>query len=115
MLPILTHVQALELSMLRPSTFSAILCGLLNAAFFVWFPGTSIGQQPPAAGEQGELPVLEVPDAVANTEAEMKPYKEIVEQADVSFELLPIPSGSLMGSPDDEDDRREDEGPQPRD
>ncbi|MEZ6138076.1 MAG: SUMF1/EgtB/PvdO family nonheme iron enzyme [Pirellulaceae bacterium] len=58
-------------------------------------------------------PILEIAEANATSEAEMRPYKEIVEQADVTFEMLPIPSGKfMMGSPDDEEDRREDEGPQ---
>ena len=43
----------------------------------------------------------------------MQPYSEVVEQADVKFEMLPIPGGTfLMGSPDDEEGRKDDEGPQ---
>ncbi len=58
-------------------------------------------------------PLLEIAEATASNEAEMKPYKEIIEQADVDFEMLPIPGGKfLMGSPEDEEGRREDEGPQ---
>ncbi len=58
-------------------------------------------------------PVLEVSDSEASSESEMKPYKELVEQAGVTFEMLPIPSGKfLMGSPEDEEDREDDEGPQ---
>ncbi len=65
------------------------------------------------ASAQDRPPVLEIPEALASGEAEMKPYKELVEQADVKFEMLPIPGGKfLMGSPEDEDDRKEDEGPQ---
>ena len=62
---------------------------------------------------QERVPVLEIADAVASNEAEMKAYLEIIEQADVQFKMLPIPGGKfLMGSPEDEDDREEDEGPQ---
>ncbi|QDV27615.1 formylglycine-generating enzyme family protein [Aureliella helgolandensis] len=58
-------------------------------------------------------PVLEVEDASATTEAEMKPYREIIEQADVSFEMLPIPGGKFsMGSSEDDDEYEEDELPQ---
>jgi len=60
-----------------------------------------------------KVPILEIEEAVASTEAEMKPYKEVVEQADVTFEMLPIAGGRfLMGSPEEEEGRREDEGPQ---
>ncbi len=60
-----------------------------------------------------KVPPVEVEHAQAETEAEMKPYKEIVEQAEASFQMIPIPSGSfVMGSPEDEPERREDEGPQ---
>lgn len=58
-------------------------------------------------------PPLEVANSQASSEAEMQPYHEVVEQADVKFQMLPIPSGKfLMGSPDDEQERRDDEGPQ---
>lgn len=109
--------------MLRPLLITGFVCVLLHVASCLVFPAVSLGQQAtsptgkdPAEQELApptEVPVLEVPDAVASTEAEMKPYQEIVEQADVTFEMLPIPSGTfLMGSPEDEDDRRDDEGPQ---
>ena len=45
--------------------------------------------------------------------AEMKSYKEAIAGTEVSFEMLPIPGGEfLMGSPADETDRKDDEGPQ---
>ena len=47
------------------------------------------------------------------SEAEMKPYKQVISGARVAFEMVPIPSGTfLMGSPASEEDRKEDEGPQ---
>lgn len=62
---------------------------------------------------QDDAPPLLVENAQATTEAEMKAYEELVEQADVRFEMLPIPGGKFaMGSPEDEDGRQEDEGPQ---
>jgi len=55
----------------------------------------------------------EVPDSVAATEADMKNYTEAVSESDVTFDMVPIPGGKfMMGSPDDEDDRKDDEGPQ---
>ncbi len=58
-------------------------------------------------------PVLKVPNADAATPEEMKPYTEPITGRDVKFDMVPIPSGKfLMGSPDDEEGRGEDEGPQ---
>ncbi len=66
-----------------------------------------------AVNAQDPVPVLEIEDAKATTESEMKAYSEIIEQADVTFELLPIPGGEFaMGSPEDEEYREDDEGPQ---
>lgn len=49
----------------------------------------------------------------ATTEAEMQPYTEELVGTDVTFDMVPIPGGTfLMGSPEDEADRKEDEGPQ---
>ncbi len=54
-----------------------------------------------------------VPDAEAKTEAEMKPYAEVIVGTDLKIEMVPIPGGKfLMGSPEDEEGRKEDEGPQ---
>ncbi|MCA9086999.1 MAG: formylglycine-generating enzyme family protein, partial [Planctomycetaceae bacterium] len=58
-------------------------------------------------------PFLRDPDSVAKTEAEMKPYKQLLRDTDISFEMVPIPGGEfVMGSPESEPDRNEDEGPQ---
>lgn len=78
-------------------------CGMLG------MPTTLFAQAPSSS----EVPVLEIADAVAKDEAEMKPYVELIEQTEAKFELLPIPSGTfLMGTPEDEDDHEDDEGPQ---
>ena len=56
---------------------------------------------------------LPVKDSAAETEKEMKPYTELVEHSSGKIEMLPIPSGEYtMGSPDAEDGRKKDEGPQ---
>jgi formylglycine-generating enzyme required for sulfatase activity len=58
-------------------------------------------------------PPLPVANSEAATEAEMKPYDELLEHVNVKLKMLPIPSGKFaMGSPESEADRREDEGPQ---
>jgi len=66
-----------------------------------------------AFAETPKREVLKVPDADATAEAGMKPYVEVIEHTDVTFEMVPIPSGKfVMGSPDSEADRKSDEGPQ---
>jgi formylglycine-generating enzyme required for sulfatase activity len=58
------------------------------------------------------LPLV-LPAAEAKSEAEMGKYAEQIEHAGVQFEMLPIKGGKfLMGSPDKEEGRNEDEGPQ---
>ncbi len=69
----------------------------------------------PAAAEGGpqEGDLLVVPDATARSAAEMKPYTDIIENSTARFEMVPIPAGTLrMGSPEKEEGREEDEGPQ---
>ncbi|MEM1067670.1 MAG: SUMF1/EgtB/PvdO family nonheme iron enzyme [Planctomycetota bacterium] len=57
--------------------------------------------------------VLPVPDAVAASESEMKPYGEPIEHTEAIIEMIPIPGGKfLMGSSEKEPNRNEDEGPQ---
>ena len=56
-----------------------------------------------------------IPAAEATTAAEMQPYTERLSGTDVTFDMLPIPGGEfLMGSPESEEGRNEDEGPQRR-
>jgi formylglycine-generating enzyme required for sulfatase activity len=66
-----------------------------------------------AMAEEGHPAPLANPDAEAKTQAEMKPYAELIEHTDTAIEMVPIPGGEfLMGSPDTEADRGDDEGPQ---
>ncbi|MCD4728317.1 MAG: formylglycine-generating enzyme family protein [Pirellulales bacterium] len=56
---------------------------------------------------------VENPSAEAKTEKAMKPYAEKIVGTDVKFEMVPIPGGVFkLGSPADEEDRQDDEGPQ---
>ena len=56
---------------------------------------------------------LLVPDSIAKTADQMKPYSEVIEHTDVTMRMLPIPGGSfMMGSPATEDHRDAAEGPQ---
>jgi formylglycine-generating enzyme required for sulfatase activity len=51
--------------------------------------------------------------AAGTTEAEMKPYTQVISGTDVAFDMVPIRGGTyLMGSPSSEANRKADEGPQ---
>jgi formylglycine-generating enzyme required for sulfatase activity len=67
------------------------------------------------ATARGDDPVvpIEVADAVAANESEMKPYDEPIEHTELNVAMVPISGGTfVMGSPDAEEDRKDDEGPQ---
>lgn len=56
---------------------------------------------------------LPLTDSVAATETEMKAYTETIPGTNITFKMVPIKGGKFkMGSPEDEKDRHEDEGPQ---
>jgi formylglycine-generating enzyme required for sulfatase activity len=81
---------------------------ILCTALAGWF--SPVG---PAAAQAPSREVLEVENSQAATEAEMNPYAELIEHTEVTFDMVPIPGGTfVMGSPDSEDDRNDDEGPQ---
>ena len=57
--------------------------------------------------------VLPIDNVDAKTDGEMKEYVEKIEHTDAKIEMVPIKSGEfLMGSPDGEEGRKENEGPQ---
>ncbi len=65
------------------------------------------------AAEPASKPVLEVKDAAAKTEDQMRPYTEKISGTEVTFRMVPIRGGKfVMGSPESEAGRNEDEGPQ---
>ncbi len=56
--------------------------------------------------------ILKIPDAVASSATEMKPYAELIEHTTATVEMLPIRGGTFaMGSPGSEPERLSDEGP----
>jgi formylglycine-generating enzyme required for sulfatase activity len=66
-----------------------------------------------AAEERVKVTPLQLKDVDAASEAEMKTYSEMLEHAGVNFDMLPIKGGKfLLGSPDTEEGRHADEGPQ---
>lgn len=58
-------------------------------------------------------PYLRDPASVAKTESEMKSYSQPIRDTSLKIDMVPIKGGTyLMGSPESEEDRFEDEGPQ---
>jgi formylglycine-generating enzyme required for sulfatase activity len=56
---------------------------------------------------------LKIPETVAASEAEMKPYSDVIYGTDVRFDMVPIKGGKFtIGSPEGEAERAGDEGPQ---
>ena len=85
--------------------------------------GLAVGKpQRPSAADVNPVttpPVLWLPppvpmlNATATTEAEMRPYTDVIPGSLVTFDMVPIPSGSfLMGSPNGEAGRSASEDPQ---
>jgi formylglycine-generating enzyme required for sulfatase activity len=64
-------------------------------------------------GADSQRVALPVPNSDAKTEGEMKEYTELIEHTDAKIDMVPIKGGEfLMGSPDGEKGRKDDEGPQ---
>jgi len=87
----------------------------------IWPEGVTLTQK--AKGETGRPPspddlelVRKIHSFIVQTsggEAAVKAYSETIPKTGVSFEMAPIPGGRfLMGSPEGEAGRRDDEGPQ---
>jgi formylglycine-generating enzyme required for sulfatase activity len=57
--------------------------------------------------------ILDVENSTATAVADMKPYTELIEHTEVTFDMVPIPGGTfVMGSPASEKGRDKSEGPQ---
>jgi len=92
----------------RAAFFAALALGLFSVN-----SASAAEETAPLVVEDIKAPAVEVPNADAKTPEEMKPYAEVIVNGDVTFDMVPIPGGKFtMGSPDDEEGRKEDEGPQ---
>jgi len=66
-----------------------------------------------AFGADVDRDPIPVQDSSAASPAEMKSYRELIEHTEAKLDMVPIPGGRfLMGSSEDEADRKSDEGPQ---
>ncbi|HEX4142590.1 MAG TPA: SUMF1/EgtB/PvdO family nonheme iron enzyme [Pirellulales bacterium] len=70
----------------------------------------AIGHGPAARAADLPRDPRQVENAAAETQAEMKPYTDVVANTDVSFDMVPIPGGTfLMGSASNEPGHKSDE------
>lgn len=70
---------------------------------------TALAQEASASGDDA---TLAIPEALATTPEQMRPYTERIEHSPAKIEMLPIPGGAFrMGSPESEAGRKADEGP----
>lgn len=99
--------------------------GIVGAVLVGWAGMAAAGDRDEAVKKLGfdpvELPAVQWlpnaplpnPAAEAKTEAEMKPYTEVLPVEEIKFDMVPIKGGKFkMGSPPDEEGRKDDEGPQ---
>ncbi len=87
------------------------LAGACLLGIVAWY--CAVQKNVESADSPAAPPPVANPAAEAATPAEMKKYTETLSGADVSFDMVPIPGGEfVMGSPDTEADRGDDEGPQ---
>jgi formylglycine-generating enzyme required for sulfatase activity len=72
--------------------------------------GEALGISATKPSEGPSVPLL---NADGSVRGYMVPYVEMVPGTDISFRMIPVPGGKfLLGSPEDESERAEDEGPQ---
>ena len=96
-------------------TFGLVIAALVGGRSFADEKAPAEKKLDPTAALTTEwLPKsYEVPDSSAADEAGMKPYTEVIPATDSKFDMVPIAGGKfMMGSPDDEKGRKDDEGPQ---
>lgn len=100
-------VPSMKMFALRKLLMATTLPTLCTVVAFA-FSATASAQQPAPKSEP-----LTVKDSVAATPSDMKPYAEPLEHTTYKIEMVPISGGTfLMGSPESETGRRDDEGPQ---
>ncbi|MDG2470975.1 MAG: formylglycine-generating enzyme family protein [Pirellulaceae bacterium] len=91
-----------------PRLYSMMRLGLI--LFFTSYMTIDLTAQD--AGIEPAVPKVVVADSEATTEAVMRPYREKIRHSRAKIKMIPIPGGKfIMGSPDEEQGRADDEGP----
>src|SRR5262245_53333099 len=94
-----------------------LLACLISTIVCVMAAVQSVAKEPPDASTTKGI-AMEKPAEGRVVQVDggyMVPYTETIPGTDVTFEMVPIPGGEfLMGSPESENDRADDEGPQVR-
>jgi formylglycine-generating enzyme required for sulfatase activity len=94
----------------------SVICALLTLGSGVFAQETKEANRPVAEKAETLGIVKEKPESGPAIEIEggfMVPYEATIPGTDVKYTMLPIPGGKfMMGSPEDEEDRNDDEGPQ---
>ena len=108
----MTSVHAKRFGLQAICCFSLLLM-LLTTAFCQAADDTGDVNLTKTPAVEWMLKPVSTPDADAKSEAEMKPYTQKIPGTDIKFDMVPIPGGKfMMGSPESEENRLEDEGPQ---
>ncbi len=77
-----------------------------NRSLPAWFAAAMLLSASTLVAQDAETPDVKTPE-------DFKPYTQEISGTDVSFDMVPIPGGEfLMGSPESEEGRQPDEGPQ---
>ncbi len=104
------HRPHRRLSFLEARPFRGGLTGGLLAAVFAVLTQSAFAAEAPLGISSTEP---ESGPFVKTEEGFMVPYTVTIPGTEITFEMVPIPGGTFrMGSPEDEEDRQEDEGPQ---
>ena len=83
------------------------------AAAFVLASVAAVDAKEAVEAPAADSEYVTVPESLAKTEAEMQAYAQPIKDTPLNLEMVPIPGGTFtLGSPDDEADRSDDEGPQ---
>ncbi|HEY1785937.1 MAG TPA: SUMF1/EgtB/PvdO family nonheme iron enzyme, partial [Pirellulales bacterium] len=95
-------------------TWSAVpACPYRGAAILCLVAALVIGNPLSTRAADAPKDPAKVENSEAKTQAEMKPYTDVVANTDTTFEMVPIPGGKfVMGSPNNEPNHKADEAPQ---
>jgi formylglycine-generating enzyme required for sulfatase activity len=100
-------------SVLVLSWAAALARGVWSTALGCLIVAAIIGQPPAAHAADPPADPRKVENADAQSQAQMKPYTDVVANTAVTFDMVPIPGGKfVMGSPADEAGHKSDEAPQ---